>query len=47
MLHTKFQSNRPNGSGEDIFRGFTIYRHGGLLRHVTWIKYINFLSIFD
>ena len=35
MLHTKFHGNRPAGSGEDVCRVFTIYRHGGHLGHVT------------
>ena len=25
MLHTKFQGNRPSGSGEDVSKIFTIY----------------------
>ena len=45
MLHTKFQGNWPNGYGaEHFFKVFTIYRHGVHLGHVTWTKYINFLS---
>ena len=36
MLHTKFQGHRPFGSGEDFFKVFTIYGHGGHLGHVTW-----------
>ena len=36
MLHNKFLGNRPIGSGEEVFlRGFTIYRHGGRLGHMT------------
>ena len=36
MLYTKFQDNRSFGSGEEgFFKVFTIYGHGGHLRHVT------------
>ena len=35
MLHTKFQGNRPIGSREDFFKGFTIYGHDCQLGHVT------------
>ena len=43
MLHTKFQENRPAGSGEeDFFKVFTIYGHGGHLGHVTRIILRNF-----
>ena len=43
MLHTKFQENRPAGSGEEyFFKVFSIYGHGGHLYHVTWTIYINF-----
>ena len=35
MLHTKFYGNQPAGSGEDYYRVFTIYGHGGHLVHVT------------
>ena len=42
MLHTKFHGNWPAGSGEDFFKVFTIYGHGGHLGHVTWTIYINF-----
>ena len=42
MLHTKFRGNRPAGSGEDFGRIFTIYRHGGHLRHVTSIMSSDF-----
>ena len=41
MLHTKFQGNRPRGSGEE-FQRFYHYMHGGHLGHVTWTKYIFF-----
>ena len=37
MLHTKFRENWPAGSGEYIFKVFTIYGHGGHLGHVTSI----------
>ena len=46
MLHTEFQGNQPIDFGEDFLRFFTIYGHGGHLYHVTWTKYINFLSLF-
>ena len=46
MLHTKFRENRHTGSGEEFFKVFTIYRHGGHLGHVTWTNYINFRSPF-
>ena len=42
MLHNKFRGNRPAGSGEDFWRVFTIYGHGGHLGHVTSIMLINF-----
>ena len=29
-----------------IFKGLTIYGHGGYLVHVTWVIYINFGSPF-
>ena len=44
MLHTKFHANRPSCSGEDVWRVFTIYGHGGHLGHVTWTPYANFRS---
>ena len=38
MQHTKFNGNRPAGSGEeDFFKVSTIYGHGGNLGHVTSI----------
>ena len=46
MLHTKFRGNRPAGSGEDCFKVFTIYGHGGHLGHVTMSNYTNFGSPF-
>ena len=43
MLHTKFQGNRSTGTGrEDFWRGFTIYRCGSHLGHVSSIMLINF-----
>ena len=46
MLHAKIQDHRTSGSGEDFFKVFTIYGHGGHLGHVTWTIYINFCSPF-
>ena len=47
MLHAKFQTYRPSGSGEEDFKTFfAIYSHGGHLGHVTWTIYINFYSHF-
>ena len=46
MINAKFQDHRTSGSGEDFFKVFTIYGHGGHLGHVTWTIYINFLSPF-
>ena len=47
MLHAKFQSHRPSGSGvEDFLKVFAIYSHGGHLGHVTWTIYTNFRSPF-
>ena len=42
MLHTKFRGNWPAGSGEDFYRVFTIYGHGGYLCHVTSIMSSDF-----
>ena len=42
MLHTKFLENRHASSGEDFWRVFTIYGHGGHLGHVTGIMLTNF-----
>ena len=42
MLHTKFRGNRPSGSGEEDFKGFTIYERGGHLGHVTEMPRTNF-----
>ena len=42
MLHTKFPGNRSTGSGEEDFKGFTIYGHGNHLGHVTSIMSPNF-----
>ena len=40
MLHTKFQGNRPGGSGEEDFqRVFTIYGHVDLL--VMWPNFLE------
>ena len=47
MLHAKFQTYRPSGSGEeDFLKVFAIDSHGGHLGHVTWTIYINFRSPF-
>ena len=43
MLHTKFQGNRPAGSGkEDFLKVFNIYGRGGHLGHVTSIMSSDF-----
>ena len=42
MLHTKFRGIRPAGFGEDFYRVFTIYGHGGHLGHVTSIMLSDF-----
>ena len=42
MLHTKFRGNRPAGCGEDFYRVFTIYGHGGHLGHGTSIMSSDF-----
>ena len=44
MLHAKFQDHRTSGSGEEYFKSFTIYGHGGHLSHVTLTIYINLRS---
>ena len=44
LLHTKAQGNWPFGSGEDFWRVFTIYGHGGHLSHVTQMPQTNFRS---
>ena len=46
MVHAKFQDHRTSGSGEDFFKDFTIYGHGGHLGRVTCTIYTNFLSHF-
>ena len=46
MIHAKFQDHRTSGSGEEFFKVFTIYEHGGHLGQVTKIIYITFLSPF-
>ena len=35
MLHSEFKDHQTSGSGEDDFKVFTIYWHGGHLGHVT------------
>ena len=42
MLRTKFHGNRPAGSGEDFFKVFIIYGHGGHLGHVTSMTLTKF-----
>ena len=45
MLHAKFQSHRPSGSGEQKnLKVFAGYSHGGYLGHVAWTIYTNFGS---
>ena len=44
MLHTKPRSHWPFGSGEDFWRFFTIYGHGGHLGHVTQTPHTIFHS---
>ena len=44
MLHTKFRGNRSTGAGEDFWRVFTIYGHGGHLGHVTHMPRTKFRS---
>ena len=44
MLHTKPQGHWPFGSGEDFWKVFTIYGHGGHLGHVTHTPRTNFRS---
>ena len=39
MLHTKLRENRP---ARRFLKGFTIYRRGGHLGHVTSIMSSNF-----
>ena len=46
MLHAKFEDPRLSGPGEDNFKVFTIYGHGGHLGHVTWIINIHIASNF-
>ena len=46
MLHAKFQDPRTSCSGEEDFKVFIIYGHGGHLCNVTWTIYINFRSPF-
>ena len=40
MLHTKFQPNIPNYSGEKVFSGSAIISNGGHLRFLTKLKII-------
>ena len=35
MLHAKFQDHRTSNSGEEDFKDFTLYGHGGRLGHMT------------
>ena len=44
MLHTKFQGVQSIGSGEDFYKVFTMYGHGGHFGHVIKLLYINFHS---
>ena len=44
MPPTKFQGHRSIGSGEEDFKVFTIYEHGGHVGHVTKLICINFHS---
>ena len=46
MLHTKFHGNQPASSGEDFFKVFTIYGHGGHLGNVTSIMLTNFVFLY-
>ena len=45
MLHSKFRSNWPSGSGkEEFFNVYTIFGHDGNLGPVTWIFCVKFAS---
>ena len=47
MLHAKFHDHRTISSvGEDFFEGFTIYKRGSHLGHVTCAIYIYSHSAF-
>ena len=46
MLSTIFRGNRPDGSGEDFLRVFTIYGRGGHLGHVTSIMFKIVTSLY-
>ena len=35
MIYTKSKGYRSTGSGEDLFKVFTIYGHGSHVEHVT------------
>ena len=42
MLHTKFQGHRFIVSGDDFFKVFTIYGHGGHAGYVTHLYKFSF-----
>ena len=44
MLHTKFQGHQSIGSGDEDFKVYTIYGHGGHVGPVTQFICINFYS---
>ena len=39
--HAKFQNHRLSGSGEEDFKRFLLFIHGGHLGHVTLTIYTN------
>ena len=43
MLYAKFYDHRTSGSGEEIFKGFTIFVYGGHLGHVTKTIFTKFM----
>ena len=45
MLYAKVTGLLSIGSGEEIFKGFNIYEHDGLLGHVTELICINSHSL--
>ena len=47
MLPTKFQGHVSIGSGEEVFKVFTIYGNGSHVGHVTQFICINFHSLFS